>query len=117
MVRRLIASLALLAVAFSSAEAVVGELRDGEVHHEALAEAVLHDHGPDGEHGHEHDAPHGSDHRHGTSSDHCTHQHGQQLSGEPFLLAVHASAAPESFLEPSSLSGRFIEPVLRPPRA
>lgn len=117
MVRRLIAFLALVAVTFSSAEAVVGELRDGDVHHEALAEAVLHDHGPDGEHGHEHDAPHDSDHRHGTSSDHCTHQHGQQLSGEPFLLVVQSPAAPTSFLEPLRLSGRVIEPVRRPPRA
>lgn len=117
MFRRLIASLAFLAITLSSGEAVIGELRDGEVHHESLAEAATHDHGPNGEREHEHGSPHGPKHRHGTSSDHCTHQHGEQLSGMEVLLVAGPPEAFVSFFEPSLLSDRTTEPFLRPPRA
>lgn len=117
MLRRLIASLAFVAITLSSAEAVIGELRDGEVHHESLAEAAAHDHGLKGEREHEHGSPHGPDHQHGTSSDHCTHQHGEQLNGVEILLAAGPSDAFVSFFEPSLLSDRVTEPFFRPPRA
>lgn len=117
MFRRLVTSFVLLAVAFSSAEAVFGELRDGKVHHESRAEAALHDHGPDGEHGHQYDSPHGPEHQHGTSSDHCTHQHGEQLSGARILLSVGPPDIFVSFVQPSLWSDRVTEPFLRPPRA
>lgn len=117
MYRRLIAAFMLLAVTLSSAEAVIGELRDGVVHHESLVEATAHDHGRDGEGSHEHGSPHGPDHQHGTSSDHCTHQHGEQLNGAEVLLVAGPLDAFVSFLEPSFLLDRVIEPSLRPPRA
>lgn len=117
MYRRLIAAFMLFAVTLSSAEVVLGELRDGEVHHESMAEAAAHDHGRDGEGEHEHGSPHGPEHQHGTSGDHCTHQHGEQLHGVQILLAVGPLDAFVSFLEQSSLLDRVIEPYLRPPRA
>lgn len=116
MFRRLAAVLMLLAVTFSSAETVIGELRDGEVHHESTVEAAAHAHGSHNEHGHEDGSSHGPDHQHGTSSDHCTHQHGEQLN-EVRIILVGPPDASVSFAHPSLFSDRVIEPFPRPPRA
>ena len=79
-VRRWFALFLMFALTVSFAEPVLGELRDGEVHHESGAAAAFHALEADGEHGHE-DAgspahEHGGEHQHGTGADHCTHQHG-----------------------------------------
>ena len=78
--RRWFALFLTFALTVSFVEPVLGELRDGEIHHESDAAAALHAAQADGEHGHE-DAgtpahPHGGEHQHGTGTDHCTHQHG-----------------------------------------
>lgn len=63
----------------TTAEAVVGEQRDGTVHHESAAEAMEHTESAQGEHGHEDSGEHGPEHQHGTSVDHCTHTHSVSL--------------------------------------
>lgn len=76
--QRLTSLLLLLAVFAYSAEAVLGVLRDGEVHHESAVAAAGHGEQRGGDHGHEDGPlshPHGPGHQHGTSLDHCTHQH------------------------------------------
>jgi hypothetical protein len=87
--RRFISALLLLATVAFQAEAVLGEARDGSVHHEEAAEAWVHAHDPHGSHSH--DGPEGprslqlnerapsSEHEHGTTTDHCTHVHGMAL--------------------------------------
>lgn len=83
--RRLLRGVALLfliAYGASAAEAVVGAVRDGRVHHESSAAAAVHQTTHHGEHGHEDPgagAEHDADHQHGTSGDHCTHAHGVSL--------------------------------------
>ena len=87
--RRALVLLVLVTLIGSRAEAVVGELRDGEVHHESTAEAFSHQQDPHGAHAHDavnsgdeglpdsaESTEAGQDHEHGTSSDHCTHVHG-----------------------------------------
>ena len=80
-VRRGLALAILLAYMASAAEAVVGVVRDGAVHHESTLAAAVHraEHLEDHGYQHvEHEAQ-GSDHGHGTSADHCTHVHGVSL--------------------------------------
>lgn len=92
--RTIIATLLLFGYAATSVEVVVGQLRDGEVHHESVVAAADHQaKALGGEHGHEEpvsDAEHGPDHQHGTSGDHCTHTHSVSLPAESApLLLVH----------------------------
>jgi hypothetical protein len=75
--------LALLVFLTGLVEPVVGESRDGAVHHESSAEAWAHSTmAPGGEHGHEDggassaNQAHTQGHQHGTGQDHCTHAHG-----------------------------------------
>ncbi|MEW5926043.1 MAG: hypothetical protein AB1941_01015 [Gemmatimonadota bacterium] len=87
--RRLLALLLLLLTAGSALESVLGELRDGEVHHESGALAALHGVDARGDHGHEDGSlpgnhRHSRGHEHGTNSDHCTHQHGTAMLVTPF---------------------------------
>jgi hypothetical protein len=103
MAHRFLALVLLYATAVSLVEPVLGELRDGEIHHESAAAALTHAQFADGDHGHE-DAgtpahEHGREHRHGTSADHCTHQHGTAAPATvtlPFVLAtaVHSATEP-----------------------
>lgn len=117
--RRLVALLALLLVALSSVESVVGVLRDGLVHHETGLAALGHT-GAGGDHGHE-DGPlqhqHGERHQHGTPADHCTHQHGVAQTAPAFAYALPTLASAPSFREPSHLAGRISIPLFHPPRA
>ncbi|MEX2295623.1 MAG: hypothetical protein WD804_04810 [Gemmatimonadota bacterium] len=92
--RRALALVVLAALLGSKAEAVVGELRDGDVHHETTAKALAHQQDPHGAHAHDAvnagdeggpvsdgSADGGQDHEHGSSSDHCTHVHGAAAIG------------------------------------
>jgi ABC-type nickel/cobalt efflux system permease component RcnA len=118
--RPLIAFALLLGYGATSVEAVLGEVRDGDVHHESSAEALDHTQSSQGEHGHEdagENPEHGSDHRHGTSGDHCTHTHSASLVAAShgfvvvaFLESVYAPAAPMR-------SDTFVGPLFHPPKA
>ena len=107
----------LLAITFSSAETVMGLLRDGSVHHETMASAASHSVLTGGEHGHEDGVPHGTEHQHGTPADHCTHQHGTFFTPRPLGLGMLVYSLPEAFLEPPFWLDRFSEPSFRPPQA
>jgi hypothetical protein len=92
--RRSVTLFVLIMMMASRAEAVTGEVRDGDVHHESTAEAVVHAQDPHGAHAHDgadavndqapeptkdtRAAPEDgtSSHEHGSASDHCTHVHG-----------------------------------------
>jgi hypothetical protein len=90
---RAFATAALLALFTGShIEPVVGVLRDGQVHHNSVTMAVLHQHGaPSGERGCQDGAagpqqsPRGPQHEHGTATDHCTHPHSV---GIPMLVQL-----------------------------
>lgn len=119
--RRLLALLLLLATTVSSAEVVVGELRDGELHHESPLAALVHGVSSGGDHGHEGGGSpfhsHDAEHRHGTGADHCTHQHGTPLASTfTFALTEPVTGQPVTehvllYFEHNSNS------TLRPPRA
>lgn len=118
--RAIIATLLLVGYGATSVEVVVGELRDGEVHHESVVAAAEHQANTDGEHGHEEtadDAEHGPDHQHGTAGDHCTHTHSVSLPmGQAdfhVVTDVRSTAAPA----PRVQSGVFKAPLFHPPRA
>lgn len=119
MFRRLTALLVLLTVTYSSAEAVVGVLRDGAVHHESMAEAASH--APLAGAEHSHDGVDGSsqhtDHEHGNSSDHCTHQHGTPLTAPPIVFAAAVGSRFVSVPDSLPWPDRFAEPSHQPPRA
>lgn len=117
MFRRLIALFMLLSITFSSAETVIGVLRDGAIHHESSAEAGNHALRSLGEHGHEDSSSHGPDHKHGTPADHCTHQHGTLLTETRVALIVGLPTVSDPFLEPSNWLDRFTDPSFRPPQA
>jgi hypothetical protein len=117
--RRLIAFCLVLLTAASNLEAVVGMLRDGEVHHEELSAASLHA-TPDGEHGHE-DASspaghqHDENHEHGTSGDHCTHVHGMALI-PTFAFAVLMGEDVTQYAEVTQPHPIISRPFTHPPR-
>ena len=117
MARRLIALLMLVTVAGSSVESVVGQLRDGAIHHESISDAAAHASVSHGEHGHEDESSHGPDHQHGTPTDHCTHQHGTPLRAPRVVLSLILRPISYSFVEPFVWSDRFSEPSFRPPQA
>jgi hypothetical protein len=118
--RRLIALALLLGYGASAAEAAVGVVRDGAVHHESAAAAAVHQESHHGDHGHEDpgtDAEHGSEHQHGTSGDHCTHAHGTSLPAVCDLdvaTQVEATARPTA---PPLGSGTAATSHFRPPKA
>ena len=117
MLRNLAALLMLLTTTFSQAEAVVGVLRDGAVHHESAGAAALHAVAGQGEHGHEDGVPHGPNHEHGTSADHCTHQHGNLFTPGSPDLAIRGYTIPQVFVEPPLWFDHFSEPAFHPPQA
>ena len=119
--RRLIALTLLILTSASSMEAVVGVVRDGEVHHENAAVAAAHAEASSGDHGHE-DATrsgehrHGEDHEHGTSTDHCTHVHSVALlTSSPPPLAVELTEI--FFTERAFPRETVSEGFAQPPRA
>lgn len=116
--RRLLALTLLILTSASSMEAVVGVMRDGEVHHENAALAASHAQESAGDHGHEDAATstehdHDEGHDHGTASDHCTHTHDAALltSSPPPLdimtVEVHVT---ESALPRAIVSDGFAHP-------
>jgi len=120
--KRLIAASMLLSVAVSSLEAVEGEARDGEVHHETAVEASTHATAANADHAHE-SAPdegpdeNGSEHEHGTATDHCTHAHGMALpvpGARSVLTSDHRSPPSHLINTPTDWSAT---PRLQPPRA
>jgi len=119
--RALIASLLLAAYGATAVEAVVGQLRDGEVHHETVAAAAEHqaDTGR-GEHGHEDpatDGEHGPEHQHGTSGDHCTHTHSVSLPAAQVAFSIVTNAETELAPLPAFRDGAFATPLFHPPKA
>ena len=124
MTKRLTATLVFFAWALMSVESVVGELRDGDVHHESVSEAVRHRAASAGGLGHEHGEAGGGEqgseqddqHQHGSSADHCTHRHGVAL------ITVALSLTPTSVAQvwdwPSHVSRPFLpaEVLPRPPK-
>src|SRR5690606_29270301 len=114
--RRLFALFMLVMVTAAQAETVVGQLRDGAVHHESMAIAAVHAANHHGEHGHEDSVDQGADHEHGTPSDHCTHQHGSLFTSERPVLPVAYKFLPGDFPEPQVWIDRQLEPSFRPPQ-
>jgi hypothetical protein len=104
--RRLLGVSLALALTASGAEALSGQLRNGDIHHEGLAKATAHHdvQVAHGDHGHE-DASstgtheHGAGQAHGTSADHCTHVHGQGLV-MPVGFAFTTAIAEWGFVDP-----------------
>lgn len=118
--RAVIATLLLFGYVATSVEVVVGQLRDGEVHHESVVAAADHQaKAPGGEHGHEEpgsDDEHGPDHQHGTSGDHCTHTHSVSLpAGAAPLLLVHTLRT-EPQHAPPACRGAFTATPFHPPK-
>jgi hypothetical protein len=117
--RRYLALVLMLAYGASAAEAVVGAVRDGSVHHESTVAAATHQADHHGEHGHEDPGAqpdHGSAHQHGTSGDHCTHTHGVSLpSACDFEVVTRIASAPE--VSPLLRTGTTHISHFRPPKA
>lgn len=129
--RRAIALVLLIISAASPIEAVAGELRDGEIHHETSAEASRHSATSMGEHGHEHGRtfedeshdhatdegdPDGTEHRHGTGSDHCTHAHGPALAAPAVAAAVPSETGTVPAVHVPVASDHTSPPPHEPPR-
>ena len=119
-IRHAIALALLLGYSASTAEATVGVLRDGAVHHESEVAAVIHQEAHQGDHGHEDPgagAEHGSDHRHGTSSDHCTHVHGIGLPSACALAEIVTRDEGTVESVPLTPAGTSLRSQFRPPKA
>ena len=116
--RALLALIALLAGGVFDAEQVLGEMRDGVVHHESFGAAAAHAQETTGDHGHEDlDADHqdhGPGHSHGTTTDHCTHQHGTPVPC-CFALSLTFITTTTSFTHDVVLTPADTRTFLRPP--
>lgn len=117
MIRRCVALALVFSFTVSSAEAVVGAVRDGSVHHEDTASAAAHASQSRGEHEHEDASPHGPRHSHGTAADHCTHQHGTAVTTACAAPAFMTAVASHATLDLTIWSNRSLEIPLHPPRA
>ena len=119
--RSLVGLALLLGYGSASVEAVLGELRDGDVHHETTVEALNHaSHDGTGEHGHEDDgahSAHGPEHEHGTSGDHCTHAHSAGLPGERAQIYLVAQVAVLPAEPAATCSGAERRTPFQPPKA
>jgi hypothetical protein len=114
---RLISLLMLLSITFSTAERVIGAIRDGEVHHESSSLAATHAVFSAGEHGHEDHSEHGPEHKHGTSADHCTHQHGTTVPVAKLAFAFRGGEISSAVVEePVSPKDHLPDPSFRPPQ-
>lgn len=116
--RAILALVALFASGGFDTEQVVGEMRDGAIHHESVAEAAAHAERTTGDHGHEDPGSerdeHGPGHSHGTTSDHCTHQHGTPVPCS-FNFVLAFSVTTMSFTTDIALTPTHIDTFLRPP--
>lgn len=115
--RRGIALLILTAYAASAAEAVVGVVRDGQVHHESALTAAVHRAAHVSQHGYEHLArgSHDTGHEPGAPSDHCTHVHGVSLPTLCHFELVAPTLAARERVVPLTPSDVVPTPRLRPP--
>ena len=115
--------LLLMTVAFQT-EPVFGEVRDGDVHHEDVAESWVHAQDPHRSHSLdastesgnvpiESDAETSEHHEHGGSMDHCTHLHGFALVNPTDVGFVLGECSYELALEPEPTDAR--SGVLAPP--
>ena len=123
-VRRIVSLALFVAFSVASVEAVAGETRDGEVHHENVGDATMHHNamGLRGDHGHEDSVPpadqdHGPQHQHGTSADHCTHFHGVGLTATTAVLLASAVTTASSFQELDSHTDRCTQAPTQPPKS
>lgn len=127
--RSTVALLSILVLMVSRAEAVIGEVRDSEVHHETAVEAWVHAEDPHGAHAHDDDHPTGesqdgtvqdtgdeSRHEHGGSSDHCTHVHSAAVVDSMEWAALACETSLDFFITPSA-SGTVLDAHSPPPRA
>lgn len=120
-----IVSFALLCTLFwANAESQFGVLRDGAVHHENAATAVVHHEALhlNGDHGHERVSPPADSngtqgHSHGSSTDHCTHHHDTGVLTSPAWNAgcVRFVLTPSN--EPVLPIGPPLQVPTEPPRA
>jgi ABC-type Zn2+ transport system substrate-binding protein/surface adhesin len=116
--RRLLALTLLILTSVSSMEAVVGVMRDGEVHHENPGVAAAHAQESAGDHGHEDAASpgehsHDEGHDHGTASDHCTHTHSAAVltsSPPPLVFETVEYHFTESVRPHALASDGFVHP-------
>jgi hypothetical protein len=119
---RLVAAISIFAVLTSTGESLVGELRDGEVHHESVAKAMSHHDsmGLRSDHGHEDGGAaghrHGSNHEHGTNADHCTHVHAAGLIAT-FSWAFDQRLTSQTSIDSTLSAGFFTTEIAEPPRA
>lgn len=123
-VRKAISALAVAAVTIASFEALAGETRDGEIHHEDVAQAAVHHDALHlrGNHGYEDsgsptDRSHGPEHRHGTSADHCTHVHGIGLTSRATLVETSLLTTATSFELLNAPTDRNTPAPTQPPKA
>jgi hypothetical protein len=125
--RRFIALLLLLVTVAFQAEAVFGEVRDGSVHHEAVAEAWIHAHDPHGSHPHDGpqqaessgelgDSAHEEHRPPGDATDHCTHIHGMALVHPVDVTLISTECSFELASMPQASELRF-EALTPPPRS
>lgn len=114
--RSLVALVLLVGYGMTTAESVLGDLRDGAVHHESTAEAIEHTENARGEHGHEDVGEHGPEHQHGTSVDHCTHTHSVSLPTQHEFGFVALQSVSSEFSE--TLRGdTAVRSLFHPPKA
>ena len=118
--RSLVAFALLLGYGVTSLEVAVGEVRDGEIHHESNLQAIDHTQSSQGEHGHEDGGrtpEHGPDHQHGTSGDHCTHTHSVSLVSASYSFLIIAFLG--SATEPANglPSEPVVDTLFQPPKA
>ena len=121
MLKRLTAALVIVAWTLMSVESAVGELRDGEVHHESSSVAAQHRAESAGGFGHEHgeESSHShqdGEHQHNSAVDHCTHVHGVGMISTAALITV--SQAEHAWDQPTPCGDRYTpaEVLPHPPR-
>lgn len=117
MIRRLTALFMLFSVTYSSAESVIGVLRDGEVHHESMAAAAQHASHDHVSHGHENGSSPDSEHQHGTQADHCAHHHGTMVVADPIVIALPSPGTFPPVFSSFAWTDPFAEPLVDPPQA
>ena len=114
--RSLVALILLVGYGMTMAESVLGDVRDGAVHHESAIEAMAHTGSGQGEHGHEDVGEHGPEHQHGTAVDHCTHTHSVSLPTQHHFGFVVLQSLNSQFAE-TLRGGTAVRSLFHPPKA
>jgi len=116
--RAVLALIALISGGLFNAEQIVGQILDGDVHHESVGDAATHSTQSSGDHGHEDPASdhndHGPGHSHGTTADHCTHHHSTAVPctfSFPLVFSIKRTSSSYDV----SLTATHIQAILRPP--